>query len=685
MNYNTNLRSNGQLREGSVSNVHINESASIALSKLAEVVIKADGLVPFTGNQSLGNNRLTDVGIPVAFNDVANKDYVVQNLKAHKVAAVSVTNIENLEALPVVDGYQLLSEDLVLLTNQTDKTLNGIWKVSASSWVRDEKLKNGDNAAGTFVFVTNGTVYENSGFICNSLPGSDVIAVNEISFRQFVTKELGVFYDTLKVYTSGEFKVINQNEFDAVTISHDQLTGFIKTITGNLSIMAEDGAGFVGINKNNPEYSIDVNGDVNFSGVLRKNGVDIGNSFVNYEPFCDVFSPAQDQVRFELTGTPPSQTNENWLSVTRNGLLLDTSEYQLTYEDSKHIVTLATGCDAGDVVVIRPFGLVTVVSSVTIPENGMLFIPESLQVGENSVHIHDNAIYGNDPNGVNSETFRIDVVNGDMSLKRDLSVSRDLSVTRNLTVSGTLTIDGNIYISGTAFSVNAQQVQVTDNLIVLNKDEKGSGVTNGTSGIEIERGTLENYKFMFREADDTFVIGLSSSLQAVATREDTPQSNGIMHWDNATSKMKTKAGCYIDNNGYLYASRVYNAVWNDIAECMPSDGSLKPGDMAQIDLRNSSYRLTKFRDNFDAFIGIVSENPGFIVGENQSYENPVYVALKGMVYTSALGIHPVGTMLYLTPEGVKTRSEISFKYNHFDVQYIGKVIESHADKIKIFM
>ena len=61
MNYNTNLRSNGQLREGSVSNVHINESASIALSKLAEVVIKADGLVPFTDNQSLGGNRLTAI------------------------------------------------------------------------------------------------------------------------------------------------------------------------------------------------------------------------------------------------------------------------------------------------------------------------------------------------------------------------------------------------------------------------------------------------------------------------------------------------------------------------------------------------------------------------------------------------------------------------------------------------
>ena len=39
MDYRTNVRSTGQLREGSVGNVHINESAAIALSKLAEVVI----------------------------------------------------------------------------------------------------------------------------------------------------------------------------------------------------------------------------------------------------------------------------------------------------------------------------------------------------------------------------------------------------------------------------------------------------------------------------------------------------------------------------------------------------------------------------------------------------------------------------------------------------------------------
>jgi len=746
MNYNTNIRSNGQLREGSVSNVHINESAAIALSKLAEIVIKADGQIPFSGNQSMGGNRLTNVGAPVLTNDAANKNYVIESLKAHKVAAVCDSNLENLEGLPVVDGYQLQPGNLLLLVNQTNKVENGIWQVSATNWVRNDILSAGSNAAGTFVFITHGAKYKNAGFICTSLPGSDVVGVNDLTFRQFVTKELGVFYDTLKVYTSNEFKVINTDESNAVTISHDQLAGFIKTISGNLSIIAENGNANVGINNSDPMFSLDVNGDLNFSGALRKNGVDIGNSFLHYEPFCDVFTASEGQMYFTLTGQPFSSTNENWISVTRNGLQLEPSEYQITKVGTTYQVQLSTSCSAGDVVVIRPFALATVISAVDIPENGMMFIPEELQVGYNSVHIRPDLIYGDDPDKVNGQTLRIDIKNGDATFARDLTIGRDASIARNLGVTGNLTIGnnslqirpdliygddpdnvngqtlridikngdatfardltigqdasiarnlgvtgnltvtGDIILNGGAFTVTSQQVQVADNLIIINKNEIGNGVTAGYAGIEIERGTAVNYQFMFRESDDTFVIGEPTSLQAVATREDTPNANGIMHWDSTTRKMKTRSDCYINANGYLYAARVYNAVWNDIAECMPSDGTLQPGDLAQIDLRNKSYyRLTKYHNNFDAFIGIVSENPGFVVGENPNYENPVYIVLRGMVYTNKLGIFPVGTMLYLTPDGIKTRSDIAFKYNHFDVIYIGKVIESYDDKIRIFI
>jgi hypothetical protein len=261
-------------------------------------------------------------------------------------------------------------------------------------------------------------------------------------------------------------------------------------------------------------------------------------------------------------------------------------------------------------------------------------------------------------------------------------------------IDGDLTVTGNLTVLGATTNIDTQNLVVEDNVILVNKNEAGAGVTQGTAGIEVERGSEDNFRILFREADEALVVGTTdASLLAVALRETAPGgpvgtgpvSNGIMHWDAATQKMKTKVACTIDDNGYLYASRVYNAVWNDIAECMPSDGTLRPGDLAQVDLKHSEYRLTKYTGDIDAFIGVVSENPGMIVGENEAYPNKIYVVLRGMVYTDKLGIHPVNTTLYVTQHGDIVNRTVAKMFNPMDVQYIGKVIESYEDKIRIFI
>lgn len=46
---------------------------------------------------------------------------------------------------------------------------------------------------------------------------------------------------------------------------------------------------------------------------------------------------------------------------------------------------------------------------------------------------------------------------------------------------------------------------------------------------------------MFRESDDSFVIGEVGSLQKVATRQDTPISMGAAYWNNSTFNFDTSA------------------------------------------------------------------------------------------------------------------------------------------------
>ncbi len=93
-------------------------------------------------------------------------------------------------------------------------------------------------------------------------------------------------------------------------------------------------------------------------------------------------------------------------------------------------------------------------------------------------------------------------------------------------------IRGNLVVEGSTTVLETQNLIVEDNLIVINSTETGAGVSGIDSGIEIERGSLPNYYFAFNETTDTFRIGEIGDTQAVATRENSPLSNGIMIWNN---------------------------------------------------------------------------------------------------------------------------------------------------------
>lgn len=128
-----------------------------------------------------------------------------------------------------------------------------------------------------------------------------------------------------------------------------------------------------------------------------------------------------------------------------------------------------------------------------------------------------------------------------------------------VTVENELVVNGNLTVNGTTATVNSTTVTTADNIIVLNDGEVGAGVTAGTAGIEIERGSATNYEFVFDETDDSFKIGEVGSLQSVATREDTPTDTGVAFWDNANYRLSTSAnmtfdGSLLDVTGGITAS-----------------------------------------------------------------------------------------------------------------------------------
>ena len=77
-----------------------------------------------------------------------------------------------------------------------------------------------------------------------------------------------------------------------------------------------------------------------------------------------------------------------------------------------------------------------------------------------------------------------------------------------------VTIDGNLTVTGTTTAVESANTTITDNIIVLNQDEVGAGVTLGTAGIEIDRGTADDAQLIWDEPTDTWQLKVGTTVTA---------------------------------------------------------------------------------------------------------------------------------------------------------------------------
>ena len=151
-----------------------------------------------------------------------------------------------------------------------------------------------------------------------------------------------------------------------------------------------------------------------------------------------------------------------------------------------------------------------------------------------------------------------------MIVKRDASgnFAAGTITATNLTLSGDLTING------TTTTIDTTNLLIEDNVIVLNKNQTGTPSSALLSGIEVERGDSANYSFMFRESDNTFVIGESTGLQAVATRQDSPTANAIPFWNDTLkrfdSSSATISGSVITGSLSGNASTASAVAWTGI-------------------------------------------------------------------------------------------------------------------------
>jgi hypothetical protein len=204
--------------------------------------------------------------------------------------------------------------------------------------------------------------------------------------------------------------------------------------------------------------------------------------------------------------------------------------------------------------------------------------------------------------------------------------SGDSPTFANLQITGDTTIEGNLYVEGNTSILDTNVVEIEDNIILINRLETANGVTLNQAGIEVERGTAENYRFVFNESDDSFRIGVISNTQAVATREDNPLSNGIMIWNDSSKRLD--ATNTIENN------ITFNSTTNSVSS---TTGSL---------MLNGGFGIKK-----DIFM----EGTLFLRGDSHSNKSSIYTTTNNLYITS-----PADTYLTATKIHIPVNSSLNF-------------------------
>ena len=247
---------------------------------------------------------------------------------------------------------------------------------------------------------------------------------------------------------------------------------------------------------------------------------------------------------------------------------------------------------------------------------------------------------------------------------------------------GDLTIGGDLTVSGTTTTIHSQELTVSDKLITVNAGEVGAGLTGDRyAGIEIDRGSEEDYFFVYDEVENNFRVGISGSLQAVATREDTPTDQYVAFWNASEYRFDTAGGILIsdiasidyvdteittlsgilqsDINGAIsdlsnnyYNKTEINGFNSDIYTTISTVSGILQGDINDVvsDLSNNYYTITQL-DNGQL------DNRYYTESEINSMLEAQDTFLE---LTDTISSYNAGRILFTTVSGVVDSSVFSF-------------------------
>lgn len=221
---------------------------------------------------------LTGLELPINNSDATSKEYVDNKtvFKWKDPVVVSTTTNQTLSGLPgTIDGFSVVSGNRVLVQFQNNEIENGIYLISSGSWSRSLDFQVGDDVSGAAVWILEGTMYKHTAFVCDNLPGSDIIGTDPLTFVQFSaggaitpgialtltgnTLDVNTDSTTIGVNGSNQLQLVNTAVTPGSYGSSKQVSTFTVDSKGRLTAAANvdiDGITFTTVFKKVPYVTI---------------------------------------------------------------------------------------------------------------------------------------------------------------------------------------------------------------------------------------------------------------------------------------------------------------------------------------------------------------------------------------------------------------------------------------------
>ncbi len=206
--------------------------------------------------------------------------------------------------------------------------------------------------------------------------------------------------------------------------------------------------------------------------------------------------------------------------VTVDGVLLKDSGVTATGVSTFSDLTATTADINGGTIDDTTIGATTsaagtfsVMTSANVQITGGSISGADINLSGSNLTFDDDSISGDSVHGGTISDFASTGID-------DNATSTQVTITDTaVTMAGNAIITGDLTVNGTLTSISTTNTEIADNSIVLNKGETAAGVTAGTAGIEIDRGTEDSATFQWNETSDRWEIKVGTAMADVAVKD----------------------------------------------------------------------------------------------------------------------------------------------------------------------